>query len=297
VTEAVTLAAAAWQIERHRTWSALEDKLERSVTAAAKDGATVLCLPEYAGLEAALVDAPRAAPAEDWCRRSVERADAYRAACINLAEALSVTLLTGSLVAKAADHLVNRAWLCTPDGRAFPTDKQILTPWERAHVPLRSGDALATLDAPFGRLAALICYDSEFPALAQAIAADILMIPSCTDTGAGQTRVRIAARARALEAQGVSLHAPLIGDMPGCPIIDQNRGQAAIFTPPDHPFPASGILAELPEDTAGWAIATVPAGALNETRSRGHVAPRAHSAQADTRASAIKARLAGEVGP
>lgn len=290
------LAATAWPIERHAGWDALADKLDRWIGEAGATGADIAALPEYAGLEAAFTGPDRGLATLEWCARAADAAPRYAALCATLAQDHRLTLLSGSLPARAGDRLVNRAFLCRPDGRVIPVDKQVLTPWERTHTPLVAGPALTALDTPEGRTATLICYDAEFPPLARMLGADILLVPSCTEASHGAARVEVAARARALEGQAVTMLAPLIGAVPDCELVDANTGTAGVYAPPDAPFPADGILARGAPDTPGWVSATLPAGALSETRRHGAVAPRADMAAAEARARAATARR-GAVGP
>jgi predicted amidohydrolase len=293
----LTLAAAAWPIERHASWDALADKLARWAGEAAEAGADIAVLPEYAGLEAAFIGPGRGLDTAGWCARAADAVPRYAALCATLAQDHGLTLLSGSLPADAGGALVNRACLCRPDGRVLPVDKQVLTPWERDHTPLAPGPALPVLAAPEGRIATLICYDAEFPPLARALAADILLVPSCTEAAHGATRVEVAARARALEGQGVAVLAPLLGAVPDCEIVDANTGTAAVFAPPDAPFPADGILARGAPDTPGWVVATLPAGVLDATRRHGAVTPRADMDVAEARARAATQGAGGSLLP
>lgn len=295
MTSPLKLAGAAYPVEPQASWTALRAKLDRWISAAAQDGAHILVLPEYAGLEAAMVDlkAPRSSIAA-WCRASAEVAPVYANTCTEIAQHYGVWLLTGSMPAQEDGRLVNRAWLCAPDGTRASVDKQVLTPWERAQTPLTPGQPLQAFQTTHGRIGVLICYDSEFPCLAEALAPDILLVPSCTETLAGQTRVRNAARARALESQCVVVHAPLVGPVPACPIIDLNAGRAAICAPPDHPFPDTGLLAQSAPDRPGWALAELPRDALALTRSTGAVRPLSDAPDAATRASRITVATLGQ---
>ena len=64
-------------------------------------------------------------------------------------------------------------------------------------------DDAALFETALGKLAVLICYDSEFPLLARAAVdagAEVLLVPSCTDSLHGYWRVRLGAQARAKSA-------------------------------------------------------------------------------------------------
>ena len=289
---ALRLAAACYPIDAPADWPALASKLARWVADAAARGADIAVLPEYAGLEAALALAPERKSISEWCTASAEVGDRYAALCAQLAQDHRLTLLSGSAPANADGRLVNRAWLCCPNGEIIAQDKVMLTPWERAHTPLTPGAPPRALDTPAGRLATLICYDAEFPPLADRLAPDILLVPSATEAPAGNARVRIGAQARALEGQCVTVHAALTGGTDLCEIIDVNTGAAGIYAPPDHPFPPDGILTQGAPDVPGWVIADLPAGALSATRSQGAVALRAHMDEARAAAESSAARPA-----
>jgi len=260
------IAAAAYEVERLADRAAVAQKLDRWIADAAGLGADLLAFPEYAGMEAALAGTTGPADATTWCRRAAASADWLRQTCAALAARHGVHLLTGSLPTDAGGGLVNRAWLIVPDGAATPCDKRILTPWERRETPLVPGRAPVAIDTGLGRIGALICYDAEFPLLARRLSADILLVPSCTDLPAGDARVRVAARARALEGQAVVVQAPLLGAVPECPLVDANTGAAGIYAAPDAGWPDDGVLARGDCDRPGWTCADIAEGRIGAAR-------------------------------
>ncbi len=67
-----------------------------------------------------------------------------------------------------------------------------MTPFER-DWGVTGGVPLRVFDTALGKIAVLICYDSEFPLLARAVAeagAEIILVPSCTESVSGYHRVR-----------------------------------------------------------------------------------------------------------
>ena len=96
-------------------------------------------------------------------------------------------------------------------------------------------------------------------------------VPSCTDSVAGFTRVRVGARARALEGQCVVVHSVTVGDAPWCPAVDANRGAAGVYGPPDVGFPEDGVLARGAMDAPGWTFANADRGAIARVRADGAV--------------------------
>lgn len=266
----IRLAAAAYPLEVLPDWDALRRKLRAWVADAVRAGAEVAVFPEYAAMEATLVDGarPKGDTIADWEIAAAKVAAAYHAIVAALAQEFGLFVLSGSGPAWDGDRLVNRAWFCPPVGDARPVDKLMLTPWERANTRLCGGRAPVGFDTNWGRIGVLICYDSEFPDLARRLAPDILLIPACTDAASGQGRLRIAAQARALENQCVTVHAPLLGQVP-CPLIDINTGAAGIYTPPDRDLPDDGVLAMGQRDCAGWVMADAPLGVIRQRRKDG----------------------------
>ena len=143
-----------------------------------------------------------------------------------------------------------------------------------------SGAPLSAFETDLGRIGALICYDCEFPVLASTLAADVLLVPSCTEAHAGMSRVQIGSRARALEGQCYVAHAPLVGAVEHCELVDNNTGQAGIYGPPDTGFPEDGVVAAGESDSPGWVLADFEPEAMIKTRQQGAVAPLAHGTEA-----------------
>ncbi len=74
-----------------------------------------------------------------------------------------------------------------------------MTPFER-DWGISGGAPLRVFDTALGKIAVLICYDSEFPLLARALAeagAEVILVPSCTERVSGFHRVRTGSMARA----------------------------------------------------------------------------------------------------
>lgn len=269
------LAAAAYPLTWLPSWDSYAAKIEDWIAKGAATGADLLVFPEYAAMELASLGG--ADIAADQTQALIEAAR-HRLAADDLHQALAgkykVHVLGGSGPVWHKGRPVNRATLFGPDGVIGFQDKQIMTRFEREDWGVSAGLPLTVLQTPFARLGVTICYDSEFPLLARALCesgAEVLLSPSCTETYAGFMRVRIGSMARALENQCVVVHAPLIGEAPWCAGVETNTGCAAIYGPPDDGWPESGILAETPLDTPGWAVAEVSRDQIRRTREDGVV--------------------------
>jgi predicted amidohydrolase len=270
------VAACEYPVEFLTSWEEWSGKLKRLCVAAAESGARLLVFPEYASMELAclLSESQRSDLLESIRTLQPLRSD-FVSVHQALAKELDVTILAGSFPWELNGQFVNRAWLCTPDGRTRYQDKIIMTRFERELWNIRGGQELNVFDIPEARVGVLICYDSEFPLLARQLCergAEVILVPGCTDTSAGYNRVMLGSRARALEQQCFTIEAHTAGEAPWSPALDINTGKAGIFGPVDIGFPDDGILAcGAPPETAPWLIADLPLSRLASVRRHGQV--------------------------
>ena len=278
------LAAAAYPIDWFDGFADYEAKLTRWVADAG--GADLLVFPEYGAMELASLGGRAVAGDLEASLHEVARhADAVEALHVRLAAEHGCHILAASGPVFEGARPVNRAVLYGPEGRIGHQDKQIMTRFEREEWDVVGAPGLRLFDTALGRIGILICYDSEFPLLGRVLAeagAELLLVPSCTDTVAGFNRVRIGAMARALEGQCVVVHAPTVGPCDWNPALDENRGRAAIYAPPDGFWPETGIVAEGGMDRPGWVVAEVDLSRVARSRAEGAVLPWAHWPESGT---------------
>ncbi|MFX0546973.1 carbon-nitrogen hydrolase family protein [Roseovarius sp. S1116L3] len=275
------IATAAYPLDPLPDWAAYKAKLTEWVSHAAGQGAELLVFPEYGALELSmLAGAEKAGDLEGCLRATSDLMTDANDLHADLASAHNVHILSASAPVfddAIGPRPVNRACLFTPGGGRGIQDKQIMTRFERTPWDVVPGGKLQVFDTSLGKVAILICYDSEFPMLARAVSeAELLLVPSCTDTLAGYSRVRIGSMARALEAQCVSVMSSLVGDARWSPAVDVNIGMGGIFSPPDHGFPPTGIIAEGVLNQPGWTIGEIDMSRVAHVRADGGVLNRAH---------------------
>ncbi len=265
------LALLQYQMSRHEHFIGWRVALERRIAEAAAAGAEMLVLPEYATLDAI------PAPLPDLNAERTAACDQHTAILATLREmAMShhVWLLGGSMLTRQGDTVVNHAPLIAPDGRIGFQDKYRPTRFEAELWGVSGGAPPGVFETPWGRIGVCICYDVEFPPLARAqveAGAWLLLAPSCTDTRAGFNRVRLAARARAVENQCFVAVATTVGDAPFLAAADANHGHAAVFSPVDNGFPEDGVIARGPMDTPGWLYADLDPARIAGVRADGAV--------------------------
>jgi predicted amidohydrolase len=262
------LAAIAWEIGKPAGIAGWAARLRAAVEAAHAD--MVVC-PEYAPLEAFAAATP---DLQGELARAVAGSGEAIHAAASVARGAGVWLLAGSLPMRSGTAIRNRAILANPQGEVLLADKHVMTRFEDEQWHIAGGNPPGVVETPWGRVGIAICFDAEFPNLVRAqveAGAFLVLMPSCTDTEAGFERVRIAARARAMENQCYVALAPTIGAAPWSAALDMNRGQALICGPMDHGFPPDGILAATAMDKPGIATATLDPASLDAVREQGQV--------------------------
>lgn len=267
---AVKVGVLPWRIGRggFDRWA---KRLDREVAQAAWAGAKLLAMSEYAPLELALGDAPDLA---GELSRGIAGAEAALGVMRAVARRHKVWLVPGTLPFARDGRVVNRAPLLAPDGTLAFQDKHVMTRFEAEEWGVSPGAPPSVFDTDFGCIGIAVCFDAEFPALVRAqveAGAWLVLVPACTDTAHGFSRVRIAARARAMENQCFVAVAPTVGDAPWCGALDTNVGQAGVYGPVDRGFPASGILAEGEMGASDWVFAELDPARLEAVRHDGAV--------------------------
>ena len=270
-----TAAAAQYPIEALTDWSAYVAKLTRWVAEAAAGTAKLAVFPEYGAMELASLDPATMgdlAGSLETVAALIPQVDALHA---ELAARHGIHLFAASAPVRRADGAwVNRARFFAPNGKSGHQDKLIMTRFEREDWGIATGGPLRLFHTALGRIGVVTCYDSEFPLLARAIVeagAELLLVPSCTDSLHGYWRVRLGAQARALEGQCYALQAPTVGEAAWSPAVDVNRGAAGIYGPPDGDFPADGVVAIGTLDAAQWVFGEVDTARVAALRANGGV--------------------------
>lgn len=180
------------------------ETLRRGVAAAAREGAELVCLPEYC---AALSEGPRGLAVAP----EPEETHAALADLRALAREHAVWLSIGSLGVTAPDGRTwNRSYLLDPEGairarydkiHLFDVDLAEGERYRESAVIAPGHEAVLAL-TPFGGIGLSVCYDLRFPQLYRALAkagADILLIPAAFTRTTGRAHWHVLLRARAIE--------------------------------------------------------------------------------------------------
>jgi len=275
VSRVLKVAAARYPIDAVADFPAFADKQAQWLGEARAAGAHLAVLPEYLALElgATFEAGVRGDLAASLAAIQRYHAD-WMALFARLARELGLHVAAGSfLLDTGGGRYRNRAYVFAPDGRHVWQDKLRLTGFEKQAGMIEPGDALKVLQAGPVRAAVAICYDAEFPLPVRAqceAGARLLLVPSCTDTEAGATRVQVGCMARALENRCFVAKAVTAGEAPWSRALDANSGEAAIYAPMDVGLPADGVLAST-RDGGHWAIAELDFDALERSRALAQV--------------------------
>jgi predicted amidohydrolase len=271
------VAACAYPIERLVDFDTYLAKQAELVERAVAKGARLLVFPEYASMELTSLLAPEQ---QGDLQRELAALQGLLPAMLDtyagLARRHGVFILGPSFPERiGAEQLVrNRVRLHAPSGEVGVTEKLQMTRFEREEWGIAPGVTQRVFDTEIGMLGVAICYDAEFPLIVRRqveAGAEIVLVPSCTDTLAGYYRVALSCRARALENQCYVVQAPTVGGAAWSIAVDQNWGAAAIYGPVDRGFASDGVVSQGPRDTPGWVFGDLDLPALARVRAEGQV--------------------------
>jgi len=270
------IAVAKYPIDALQRFDDFADKQSRLLREAASAGADVAVLPEYLSLELGATFEPEIRGDLHASLAAIQR---YRKAWLDLyaglARSTGLRIVAGTfLLDVGGGRYRNRADLFSPEGSHLWQDKLQLTGFEKRTGVIEGGDALRVFEFDGVRAGIAICYDIEFPLPVRAqceAGAQLLLVPSCTDTAAGATRVRVGCLARALENRCFVAQAVTAGEAAWSPALDINTGEATVYAPMDAGLPADGIVAATVA-ASGWAYAEFDPQRLRDSRAHAQVA-------------------------
>ena len=272
----IRIAAANYPITFHSSWEAWVLHTRKWVESAVADGAEILLFPEYGAMELVSIF-------PENIRKNIhlqihalhEINGQFCNVFQQLAIEFSCVIVAPSLPVNIHQKKVNRAFVFGPSGLSGYQDKFFMTRFENEEWYITEGEKVLTVFSfKHIRFGIQICYDIEFPIGSKYLSeagAQIILVPSCTETLRGATRVHIGARARALEQQLYTVVAQTTGEALWSPAVDINYGYTGFYTTPDGDFPAEGILQQSGHQLPGWTITDIDVDKINTVRSNGSV--------------------------
>ncbi|RFA24815.1 amidohydrolase [Alkalilimnicola ehrlichii] len=272
----MNVASAQYPVDFLGDWQQFENKLSAWVSEAADNGAELLIFPEYGSMElASLFASDIYSSLQGQLNALQELLTPYIQLHQRLAQKHALYILASSFPVRVeTNEFRNRAYLLAPDASVQFQEKLHMTRFENEQWGISAGTRIKVIDTHFGRIGINICYDSEFPLIARTqveAGAELILVPSCTDTLAGYHRVRIGSQARALENQCHVVQSCLVGEAPWSQAVDINVGASAIYTPVDSGFPGNGVLACGDYNAPSWVYGRVELKRARGVRANGQV--------------------------
>lgn len=251
--------------------SAIEKWIESSISQKAQ----IILFPEYGSMDLVSLFEPSIQKSiTDQLIAMQGLLSFFQSHFSSMASKYDVTIIAPSFPVLQDTHYVNRVYVFSPSGKSAFQDKWWLTRTEKEEWCFIEGDKkLILFDTGFCQFGIQNCYDIEFPVGAYhltEVGAQIIMVPSCTKTIQGASRVHIGARARAMEYQCYTVVSQIVGNAQWS-MVNPCYGYSAFYSTPDIGFPKEGIIAKgLPQVACGT-IAELDLDTLTKIRSHGQV--------------------------
>lgn len=283
----VKIALSQYPITYHNSLADWKNHTEQWISDACNQGAQILTFPEYGSME--LTSLFSEAIQSDLKLQIVHLQKLlpfFLETFQEFARKYSCVIVAPSFPVALEDRTVNRCFVFTEMGHSYQ-DKHFMTRFEDESWGISSSDgALRVFETSFGKFGIQICFDMEFPIGGHLLAeagAEFILVPSCTETLKGATRVHIGARARAMEQQIYTGVAQTIGEALWSPAVDINYGYTAFYSSPDGEFNDEGILAKAEAQQASWLIQTLNLTENQTIRENGQVLNYKHSQRLEIR--------------
>lgn len=250
-------------------------RAENLVKKAKGETAQAILFPEYFSLGLATRFPGEMSFYERLQRLDEKYREEFLAVFSGLAKKYGLWIIAGTTPVVEAGKLVNRCYTFGSEGEVSHQDKINMTRFEKEEWHVQGGAPALQIFAINGvKCAVNICYDIEFPPLAQALQrerVEVIFVPSCTDDVHGYWRVRHCAQARCVENQAYVVMSSIVGGQKDFPEIEVHYGQAGIFSPCDTLFPERGILEEGDLNREGVVVEALDLAKLQFIRTQGTV--------------------------
>lgn len=277
MADIIHIASAVYPVTRFSTFAKWVEHTEAWVAQAADQQVQLAIFPEYGSMELISLD-------PDYQRLSLgdqvagvyHWLDDYKTVFSHLARKYQVDIVAPSLPTIHGNQIFNTAFVFGKSGRVGHQHKHFMTRFEAEQWGLQAAPrAVSLFESDWGLFGVQICYDVEFPIGTAALCragAQVIAVPSCTETARGSHRVHIGARARALEQQCFTAVSALTGHAPWSPVVDINFGLSGFYATPDIGFPDDGVLSMgVPDPKGYWAFAELDLSLQARVRAEGQV--------------------------
>jgi len=272
----ITIASAQYPIATHNSIQDWKEYTEQWVKDAVAQKAKLLVFPEYGSMELVSIFSKEIqGDLHGQIEAMQDLLIDFKSIYLNMSIRYGITIVAPSFPVKVGQKFHNRAFVFSPQGEVGYQDKLFMTRFEIEEWGIHAAPKLLTVfEADWGSFGIQICYDSEFSIATQHLAQngmDVLLVPSCTETLRGATRVHVGTRARAMEQQVYGVVSQTINDALWSPAVDVNFGYTAFYSTPDKNFPEDGIIAIETPQKEGWLVQTLDLSLLKTVKEDGQV--------------------------
>ncbi len=268
----VRICAVQYMLKKIDSFDDFASQCEYFVDVAALDNSDFVVFPETFTIQL-LSFLDEIIPGKQ-VRRLAEYTEDYIKLFSMLAVKYNVNIIGGSHFVEENELLYNVSFLFHRDGTIDRQYKIHITPDERKWWAIQQGNELNVFDTDCGKVAILICYDTQFPELCRMAVdrgARIIFTPFCTDDRQGYLRVRYCAQARAIENEVYTVISGTVGNLTHVLRSDTMYAQSGIFSPSDFPFSRDGIVGECSANIETVVIGEVDLEILRRNRVTGTV--------------------------
>ena len=271
------MAAAQYPISFFTAEAEFYAKTEEWIRKAASSGARYLLFPEYGAMElTSLLTREQRADLKSQARNMAKFLKPFLDHFSFMARKYNCHIIAPSFPVYQTEQLTtNRVYIFSAGGTVEYQDKLFMTRFEDEDWGVQSGPREIKIFITEKLIFSVAtCFDVEFafPALAAAQnGAQLLFVPSCTETIRGANRVHVGARARALENQMYVVVSQTVGAAPWSEAVDENNGFAAVYATPDTGFPEDGVINAGGWNTEQWLLTEIDLSLIEKVRTEGKV--------------------------
>lgn len=272
----IKVASAQYPISRHSSINDWKKHTESWVKNAVNQNADLLVFPEYGSMELVSI-LPKEIQKD--LQFQIDKMQHFLPEFIKTYKALAadynVIIIAPSFPVKSDTNYFNRAYVFNPKGLVGYQDKFFMTRFENEEWGIHSAPKkLTVFEADWGKFGIQICYDSEFTIGTHHLSEhgiDLLLVPSCTETIRGATRVHIGTRARTMEQQIYAVVSQTVGNAEWSPAVDINYGYTGFYSTPDKNLPEEGIIGIGKPQEEKWNIEELDFDLIKKVREDGQV--------------------------
>ena len=274
----IKVSSAAYSLTELSDIESWKEKIKSWVFKASEEKSNLILFPEYGGMELSslLIENQR----KDLINQHVflkKYLTIFIEHFKSLAIEFKIIISAPSLpvFCELKQKVVNRTFCFSPGGNYDYQDKIFMTRFEDESWGVQSGgNKVKIFKTPHFSFCIMTCFDIEFPwpAIRASIAgAEIVLVPSCTETIKGANRVHIGAKARALENQNYTVVSQTVLNAEWSEAVDKNFGFVGFYSTPDVGLPDDGVLYNSAAQIEGLYSFDLNISLINKVRNQGAV--------------------------